>query len=98
MASDPSATLARAVRERTGRLIRTAAPQRLVEELFASPFITVNRAADVMAVSFKFAGEIVARLAGAGMVREITGQKRNRIDCADEILRLLDKPLTDAAP
>jgi Fic family protein len=90
--------LQHAYRERTAGLIRTAAPQRLVEELFASPYITVNRAAAVMAVSFKSAAETVRKLEDAGMVREITGQQRNRVYCAGEILRLLDEPLTDIPP
>jgi Fic family protein len=82
-------------RDRTAEMIRTAAPQRLVEELFASPYITINRAAVVMDVAFKSASDTVNTLVGAGMLREITGQKRNRIFCADEILALLDQPLSN---
>jgi Fic family protein len=82
-------------RQRTAGLIRTAAPQLLVDELFASPFITMNRAAEVMGVAFKSAARTVTALEGAGMLREITGQQRHRIYCADEILDLLDRPLTD---
>jgi Fic family protein len=85
--------LQQSYRERTAGLIRTAAPQRLVEELFASPYITMNRAAEVMEVSFKSAAETVKKLVEAGMLREITGQKRNRVFCADAILALLDQPL-----
>jgi Fic family protein len=84
-------------RERTRALIRTAAPQRLVEELFASPYITMNRAAEVMGVAFKSAAQTVAKLAEAGMLREITGQKRNRVYCADEVLTLLNAPLSTPA-
>ncbi|MBA4191819.1 MAG: cell filamentation protein Fic [Planctomycetaceae bacterium] len=80
-------------RERTTALVRTAAPQRLVEELFASPYITVSHAAEVMEVAFKSAAATVAKLVEAGMLREITGQQRNRVYCADEILALLDQPL-----
>lgn len=86
------------LRRRTSRLIRTAAPRVLVDELFASPFVTMNRAADVMGVAFKSAARTVATLEEAGILREITGQQRNRVYCADEILRLLDEPLTDEPP
>ncbi|WP_197490732.1 Fic family protein [Planctomyces sp. SH-PL62] len=86
------------LRQRTSRLIRTAAPQILVDELFASPFITMNRAADVMGVAFKSAARTIITLEEAGILREITGQQRNRVYCADEILRLLDEPLTDDPP
>ncbi len=81
-------------REKTAGLIRTAAPQRLVEELFATPYITMNRAAEVMNISFKSAATTVNKLVDAGILREITGQRRNRVYCADEILNLLDAPLS----
>lgn len=85
--------------ERTRALIRTAAPQQLVAQLFASPYITVNQAAEVMHVSFKSAANTVATLAKAGMLREITGQQRNRVYCADEVLALLNAPIsTPASP
>jgi Fic family protein len=86
--------LQQAYRERTASLMRTAAPQRLVEELFASPYISMNRAAEVMAVSFKSAAVTVTKLVKAGILRETTGQQRHRVYCADEILNLLDAPLT----
>ena len=85
-------------RQRTAELIRTAAPQWLVDELFASPFITMNRAAEVMGVAFKSAARTVNTLEDAEILREITGQQRNRVYCADAILRLLDQPLTDTEP
>jgi len=84
-------------RRRTTGLIRTAAPQLLIDELFASPFITMNRAAEVMGVAFKSAARTVNVLEEAGMLREITGQQRNRVYCADEVLRLIDEPMIDAS-
>lgn len=82
-------------RQRTAGLIRSTTAQQLVEELFASPFITINQAAKVMGVAFKSARDTVNTLTEAGMLREITGQQRYRVYCADEILRLLDEELTD---
>jgi Fic family protein len=82
-------------RKRTARLVRTAAPQRLVEELFASPYIDMKRAAELMGVSFKSAAATVNKLVESGMLREITRQQRYRIFRADEILALLDAPLTN---
>ena len=78
--------------------VRTVAPQKLVEELFGSPFITVKRAAEVMQVSPKSAGQIVRQFEELGMLRETTGQARYRVYCADEILELLDGPLTETTP
>jgi Fic family protein len=80
-------------RHRAAGLIRSSAVLRLVDELFASPFLTTNRAKDVTEVSFKNAQRMVDRLAGDGILREVTGQRRYRVYCAEEILRLLDEPL-----
>jgi len=74
-------------------LVRSSAAQRLVDELFASPFITMNRASQVMGVAIKNASQTVQRLVDGGILREITGQPRNRVYCADAILHLLDDPL-----
>jgi Fic family protein len=82
-------------RQQVAELMRTAKAQLLIEELFASPYITMNHAAQVMGVAFKSAARTVSILEGEGMLREVTGQQRNRIYCADRILRLLDEPLTD---
>ena len=72
---------------------RSAAVLRLIDELFASPFITINHASQVMSMSFKSATKNVDRLVRAGILREITGQQRFRVYGADEIFRLLDEPL-----
>jgi Fic family protein len=84
-------------RHRAAGVVRSPAVLRLIDELFASPFLTANRAKDVTEVSFKNAQRMVDRLAAAGILREVTGQKRYRVYCAEEILRLLDEPLI-AAP
>ena len=66
------------------------------QELFASPYISVKHAGKVMNVSFKSAARTVSILVEAGILREIPGQQRNRIYCADPILKLLDQPLTES--
>ncbi len=78
--------------------VRGSATLRVVDELFASPYITLRRAADVANVANKTAQSAITKLVGAGILREITGQQRNRVYCADEILALLDAPLTPTAP
>ncbi|QEL14060.1 hypothetical protein [Limnoglobus roseus] len=40
----------------------------------------------------------IDRFVTAAILREITGKQRYRIYCADEILHLLDAPLTPEAP
>jgi hypothetical protein len=48
-----------------------------------------------MGVTFAAASNTVRRLAEIGILREVTGQERWRVYCADEVLRLLDQPLAD---
>jgi Fic family protein len=78
---------------RVADLIRSKAALRLVDELFATPFLTLRRAADVTGVAPKSAQNTIARLVESGLLRETTGKQRNRVYCADEILRLLDGPV-----
>ncbi len=80
-------------RHRVTKIVRSSAVLRLIDELFASPYITVNRAKEVMGIAFKSANNIVERLVQAGILREITGQQRYRVYSADEIFHLLDAPL-----
>lgn len=77
--------------------MRSPAVLRLVDEMFASPFLTTNRVKDVTRLAHKNAQNLVDKLADAGILREMTGQKRNRVYVADAILHLLDAPL-DAGP
>ncbi len=88
----------RQYQHRAAEAVRSPAALRVVDELFASPFLTVNRAADVGQVTRAAAQNTIDKLADVGLIREITGKQRNRVYCADEILRLLDEPLTDTPP
>ena len=46
-------------------------------------------------MTFATAMTNIRKLQAAGILRELTGKKRNRIYVANEILKLLDQPLTD---
>ncbi|HZZ78042.1 MAG TPA: Fic family protein [Gemmataceae bacterium] len=80
-------------RARLAKDVRSMAPMRLLDELFASPFVTVNRAKDILNMSFKSAQQIVVKLEKKRILREVTKKKRHRIYCAHEILKLLDAPV-----
>jgi Fic family protein len=62
--------------------------QRLVDELFSQPAINVGMAQKLLKVSFLSAQNNVMRLVRAGILREITGGKRNRIFIAPELMRI----------
>src|SRR5262249_47939607 len=89
--------LSKTYRDRATNAVRSSSVHKLVDELFASPFITIGRASEVMGLSFKSAANIVGRLAKIGMLREMTGQERNRIFGAEEILPLPDEPFPGSA-
>lgn len=72
-------------------------PQRmakLVDYLFSRPIFSIRQASADLKMPFKTAADYVTKLERTGMVREITGQARNRIFRADEILKALqsDRP------
>lgn len=66
---------------------------RLIDELFQTPSITINRAARVLELSHQGAANNIHKLEEAGILREMTGRKRNQMFLADEILRFIyDRP------
>ena len=66
---------------------------RLVDELFQSPSITIKKAARLLDLSHQGAANNVHKLEDAGILREITGGKRNQVFIADRILRFMhDRP------
>lgn len=63
---------------------------KLVDALFVAPAITVPSTARLLGVTFRSAQQNVERLLSAGLLREITGQKRNRIFISDEIVAAVE--------
>jgi cell filamentation protein, protein adenylyltransferase len=62
--------------------------QRLVDELFLQPAMSVSMAQKVLKVSFLSAQNNVLRLVRVGILREMTGGKRNRIFIAPDIMKI----------
>jgi Fic family protein len=62
--------------------------------LFARPIISIPVLAQEMGVSFVAGRRYVDRLVQTGLLRETTGKARNRVFVADEILRVIQEPLT----
>lgn len=66
---------------------------RLVDELFQTPSITIGKAARLLDLSHQGAANNVHKLEENGILREITGGKRNQVFVADQILRFMyDRP------
>jgi cell filamentation protein, protein adenylyltransferase len=62
--------------------------QNLVDQLFQQPAMNVGLAQKLLEVSFASAQNNVMRLVSMGILKEVTGRKRDRIFIAPEILQL----------
>ena len=86
------------LREQTRQQLQTArASARLlqvVDLLFAQPVLTVRQVEAALDVNFSTAQRYVTQLEEVGLLREVTGQARNRVYRADEVLRAIEEPLT----
>jgi Fic family protein len=58
---------------------RTQSALLLLNQLFTHPTITVKKTQEVCGLSKKAAGDLIDSFEKAGMIRELTGQSRNRI-------------------
>src|SRR5262249_17257487 len=72
--------------KRNGSRITTAT----LEELFQNPYITTPRLAHRLKVSFPAAQSSINTLMKLGILKEMTGRPRNRIYCAEELLRIIE--------
>jgi len=60
----------------------------LLQYLFKKPVIHVNQVKDVTNSTYKTANDLVAGFVNAGILKEMTGQSRNRIFIFDEYIKL----------
>jgi len=65
----------------------------VVDLLFGAPILTVNQVKDALGVSFPSANRYIGQLEQAGIVREITGQARNRLYQAGDIIAAIEDSL-----
>ena len=63
---------------------------RVVDLLFAQPVITTRQVETALETNFLGAQRLIDQLVQAGLLREITGGRRNRVYRADEILKILE--------
>ncbi len=66
----------------------------LVDTLFESVAITIPRAAKILKVTERAAAMSIHKLVDAGILTEVTGRARYRVYLAQEILDLLEAPLS----
>jgi Fic family protein len=63
---------------------------RVVDLLFAQPVLTARQVEAALEINFPGAQRLIDQLVQAGLLREITGGRRNRVYRADEILKILE--------
>ena len=82
-------------RERFQKERAAARLLQVVDLLFAYPLLTVRQVESAMGVDFSTAQRYVTKLERAQVLSEITGQGRNRVYRANEVLRAIEEPLRD---
>lgn len=63
----------------------------LLHAMFRNPFITIEQAAQICNVTYKAANDLVKIMQNDNIVREMTGQSRNRMFVFEAYLSLFDK-------
>lgn len=77
------------INEKLGRA--AANGHRVLERLYQMPIVTVKDVQSLLGTTFAGANQIVGRLEGFGLLREMTGQKRNRQFRYDAYVRLFEE-------
>lgn len=89
-------TYRRAIGEQLGRAAGNG--HRVMDKLFDHPIVTVATVRGWLGITPAGANNLVRRLMGVGLLREITGYKRNRRFRFDPYLRLFEEPTEEAQP
>jgi Fic family protein len=77
-------------RDRAQTARASALPLQLIDELFSIPGLTISWAQELLGVSYVSAQRSVERLVTLGVLEETTGQQRNRVYLAPEILAIVN--------
>lgn len=87
--------LAEAYRIQAERASKSVELLHVVDMLFVTPVITAKRVATKQKVTFATAQRNVERLEKLGIIREVTGKRRNRMYVASQILQVVEDPQTE---
>jgi len=68
-------------------------PGALVELLAENPYWSTRGVASRLEVAFTTAQRAISRLVEAGILEEVSGQKRDRVFCARAVLNILEEPV-----
>lgn len=85
------------LRERSREQIDGPNALRLLDYLFQHPVLNVRMAEAHLGTSYVTAASAIDALVGSGVLREVTGQKRNRLYRFDELVALFERQVTPTA-
>jgi hypothetical protein len=57
-----------------------------VDRLFEYPFLSIPAAARFLKVTHRSGAQLIGRLVGAGILTEVTGRERNRLNATKEVI------------
>jgi len=69
----------------------------VIDRLLMNPVMSIPTLRDACQVDFRTAKKTIAALVQAGIAREVTGQQRNRLWVATDILQLISEKRVDSA-
>lgn len=79
-------------RERIQSMKRlTGSALRVLEVMMKTPVVTVSRVSEVTTIVPSSVSNVLKAMTGMGLVKELTGQKRNRLFCYDRYLKVLSE-------
>ena len=81
----------RIYRKQLDSLCRTLAERELIGLLFRNPYVTVGDVTSSCGVSAPTAARLIGWLESEGVLREVSGRRRNRLYLADGVLDILTR-------
>ncbi len=64
----------------------------IVQQLAINPYLTTKKIADSLNIAYSTAQRNIQKLEAAGIIKETSDKKRDKIYCATEILNILEEP------
>ncbi len=74
---------------------KKSAAERAVDLLTGFPVVTARRLSRELNITYAAANTGISQLAGAGILKEHTGHRRNRLFVARDVLRIFNRPFGD---
>ncbi len=67
-------------------------PVEIVQNFAVNPYFTIKKIAEVLGIAYSTAQRGIQKLEAVGIIRKVNENKRDKVYCATEILRILEEP------